>query len=54
MKIRKVIDITSILIAGISTIFWMWKGYDILLEATIILLLWMIYVNTQNVPIDKD
>lgn len=47
---KKIYKLSSVLIAGICTLLWMWKGYDISFKASVILLLWMIY-NENTEPI---
>ena len=45
MKTKKIIYLWSTLLAGMISFLWMWLGYDIIFKGTVLLLLWMIYLD---------
>ena len=48
MKLTKIIETGGLLVAAIGTIFWMFTSLDILWKATIMLLIWLIYIKLQE------
>ena len=42
MNYQKIIKVFGLLIIGLTTFVWMWKGYEIFWKASVIALLWFI------------